>query len=392
MPINRTVSLNGNEWAVGAIDPPLSNPTPGVTYKKSNVSAGEFATAWPFQTKVDSGIYNEMMYRITVLMGLLEEMGILVWCATTPYLEGGLVLGSDSKVYQARINVPAGKDPITNPLDGGGLPYYKVCMIQRDELDDRFAAKAGNSALNFHVAEATQNTHAVNYEQVLALIAGSGGVPGEEYALLHGDADTLFSVKAGTGSNAVPYSQLMEKLDLYALLHGDSINYFNVAAGTGNNAVPYSQLTSLLTNYALKNGNASNVFNVAAGSGTNAVNYNALTSALTNYLWPREFIASGAFGTSGATGRYWIEPSDLMLFWGYAPMTTGQNLATVTRTDLAPMTQIYAVIATPSHASYGLSLTVTVRSVVPSTATITFWMNEPSLTNRFVTYFGIGRK
>ena len=390
---DRTVSLNGSQWAVGAPDPPLTSPTPGVTYKKSNVSAGEFATAWPFQTKVDSGIYNEMMYRITVLIGLLEEMGILVWCATTPYLEGGLVLGSNSKVYQALMNVPAGQDPTTNPVDGGGLPYYAVCMIQRDELDDRFASIAGNSAANFNVADATENNHAVNYAQVLALIAAGGGGGGGPYALLNGDANNLFNVKAGTDSNAVPYSQMEEVLEEYALLNGDATEQFNVAAGTGNNAVPFSQLTAQLSNYALKNGNASNLFNVAtSGSGTNAVNYTALATYLTSYLKQRGFAASGGFGTSGATGYYWTGPGNLVFIWGYAAASTGTNLNTISLAG-APLQYIFTVQVTMSHATASTTaLTAFVRSATPSTGQIVVWCSDPSVAGRYISYFVVGTK
>jgi len=56
-------------------------------------------TGWPYSQIVDSATFNEAMRRITTLLQLMEEYGVLTWCAATTYKTGGLAVGSDDFLY-----------------------------------------------------------------------------------------------------------------------------------------------------------------------------------------------------------------------------------------------------------------------------------------------------
>ena len=121
---NRTTTIGGI-WANGAVDP-VSAPVAGTTYAKSELTQALIEAGWPFSVKVDSANFNEIMRRVTTLLGLLEQWGVLPWCEFTVYAIGGRALGSNGTIYKA-IQASTNKDPISYPdyweADGGVLNY-----------------------------------------------------------------------------------------------------------------------------------------------------------------------------------------------------------------------------------------------------------------------------
>lgn len=90
----------GGIWADGAPDV-SGSAVLDVTYGKTDISAEEIEDAWAYGRVVDSAIHNEMIRRLTTLMVMLEENGVLPWCAATEYASGALAMGSDGYVYTA---------------------------------------------------------------------------------------------------------------------------------------------------------------------------------------------------------------------------------------------------------------------------------------------------
>lgn len=116
MPSNRTDEVGG-VWANGAADVP-AEPISGTTYKNSTLTEAQIEAAWKFANTVGSAQMNEVMYRLTLLMQLIEDWGIMPYSALTDYAINGQVMGSNGKIYRAiQANGPATatKDPVSEP-------------------------------------------------------------------------------------------------------------------------------------------------------------------------------------------------------------------------------------------------------------------------------------
>jgi len=108
---NRTSTIPAI-WATAAPDV-ASPPVPGDTYAKSDLSSVEMEDGYPYKIIADSATTNELLKRVTTLLRLLEQYGVLPWCATTTYAAGGLATGSNGFVYYAVIS-SIDVDPVTD--------------------------------------------------------------------------------------------------------------------------------------------------------------------------------------------------------------------------------------------------------------------------------------
>lgn len=136
---NRT-DVIGGVWAEGAPDPPSgTTPSAGTTYADSTLTESEINTAWPYSQKVDSATHNEIMKRVTTLLIMLEQQGIMTYCAATEYALGALVLGSDGFLYRSIQASNTGHDPKSSPtywvanslygVAGGSVNAYTLTLV-----------------------------------------------------------------------------------------------------------------------------------------------------------------------------------------------------------------------------------------------------------------------
>ena len=116
-PSNRTIKVGG-VWAQGAADPPAT-PVQSTTYADSGVTEGEIQAGWPFADIVESAKFNEVMRRITSLIKLAEEWGVLPWNSSTTYATKALVMGSNGEIYHCKVASSTGNDPTTSPTQWG---------------------------------------------------------------------------------------------------------------------------------------------------------------------------------------------------------------------------------------------------------------------------------
>lgn len=116
-PSNRTIKVGG-VWAQGAVDPPAT-PVQSTTYADSGVTEGEIQAGWPFADIVESAKFNEVMRRITSLIKLAEEWGVLPWNSSTTYATKALVMGSNGEIYYCKVASSTGNDPTTSPTQWG---------------------------------------------------------------------------------------------------------------------------------------------------------------------------------------------------------------------------------------------------------------------------------
>ena len=111
---NRTFDLP-SVFAVDANTVIPAFPTPGSGYRKEPITALDIQNGWQYSETVDSSIHNETMFIVTSLLQQIAQQGNLSWCATTTYVKGAKVLGSDGNEYKAviaNLNV----DPVTAPV------------------------------------------------------------------------------------------------------------------------------------------------------------------------------------------------------------------------------------------------------------------------------------
>jgi hypothetical protein len=93
------------KWALNAVDVPYGQqPVEGTAYGKTDLVNNDLEKGWQYKVIQDSSIFNELMRRMTGLAELLEQYGVLPWCASTAYKVGGLAIGYNNKVYQAIID------------------------------------------------------------------------------------------------------------------------------------------------------------------------------------------------------------------------------------------------------------------------------------------------
>lgn len=109
---NRDIEIGG-VWANGAPDPP-AEPIAENTYRNSTLTLQQVEKGWPFQKIVNSADFNEIMYRVTGLLRILEHWGMMPWSPLTTYAIGAHVLGSNNIIYKA-IQATTGNDPISSP-------------------------------------------------------------------------------------------------------------------------------------------------------------------------------------------------------------------------------------------------------------------------------------
>lgn len=117
---NRTIVTPGI-WASGAPDVPTT-PATGTTYKDSGITPQNVIDALKYNTIADSSKLNEILYRLTALMLMLEQYGTLPFCPTTTYGTGGTCIGSNGVIYQSKANNNYGHDPVNDT----GHSYWDV--------------------------------------------------------------------------------------------------------------------------------------------------------------------------------------------------------------------------------------------------------------------------
>ena len=117
---NRTIVIPA-AWGEDALELPTT-PATGVAYRDSAITASEVKAGWAFGTTADSSKLNELLLRMSSLIMLSEQYGVLPFCATTTYALGGLAMGSNGVVYESIVASNYGHDPVTDT----GHSYWDV--------------------------------------------------------------------------------------------------------------------------------------------------------------------------------------------------------------------------------------------------------------------------
>ena len=305
---NRTTVVGGI-WAKDA-PVPGNNPIAGNTYANDALSEALINDGWPFSQIVDSANFNEFMRRVSTILTLAEQWGILPWSSSTSYSTGALVIGSNNFRYRA-LQDSAGEDPVSYPtywgydtnapnfaVSTGSSNAYAITIPQKDALTPgvpvffkanftntgsvtlsvnsqtpvvinsaRGAALSAGDILQDAIVVVTYDNIAANYVLISGNVAYLSDLA--NYAAKNGNSAYKFSVANGTtGYDAVNYAQMMAA----------------IAGVTGVDLSAYAKtadVSAALLLKASKNGDANNKFSVANGvSGNDAVNYQQMMAAI----------------------------------------------------------------------------------------------------------------
>jgi hypothetical protein len=407
---NRTTVVGG-VWALGAAAPG-NNPIAGNTYANDALSESVINDGWPFSQVVNSANFNEFMRRISIILTLAEQWGVLPWSTSTSYTAGALVTGSDNYQYRA-LQSSAGKDPVSYPdywalntsttpnyaLSTGSNNAYAITIPQKNALTSGQPVFFKANFSNTGSATLSVNSQSpVVIKNARGVVLSSGDIPQNAIVMVTYDSAAANYVLI---SGNVAY---LSELAGYALKNGSSSNKFSVANGvSGYDAVNYAQMmaaiagvtgvdlsayakaadvSAALATKAPKGGDANTVFSVANGaSGNDAVNYAQMMTAiagatgtdLSNYPTRSEVSSAIATARTGAktdvdaefTGSgmqvkgqsgYQKLPGGVMFQWGVTPVAPG-TVNFPTSFSGTPWSVQVTVNNATSSGAYGISAT-----------------------------------
>lgn len=115
-------------------------PTPiaGVAYRDAVTGTDDTPNGWRYGTRVESQDWNQVMFLLTSMMGMIDSQGMLGWSDLVDYAVPAVVFGSDGNHYKAiQPSGPATsvQDPTTAPL------YWKI--VPMGDIPDFLAAPSG---------------------------------------------------------------------------------------------------------------------------------------------------------------------------------------------------------------------------------------------------------
>lgn len=94
-------------------------PIAGVAYRDAVTGADDTPNGWRYGTRVESQDWNQVMFLLTSMMGMVDSQGVLGWSDQVDYAVPALVFGSNGLPYialQASGPTTAAQDPVSAPL------------------------------------------------------------------------------------------------------------------------------------------------------------------------------------------------------------------------------------------------------------------------------------
>lgn len=119
----RDYSLGGLMFASSARTNIPVTPVVGVPYRNASITSQVAGDGWPFSTVVDSADFNEVMYRVTSLLGFIERTGAILWSDKTNYSIGDLCRDDELTFWQAVQATGPGNGGAVSPTES--TPQWK---------------------------------------------------------------------------------------------------------------------------------------------------------------------------------------------------------------------------------------------------------------------------
>lgn len=121
-------------WAADASTTIPGSPLSGVPYRRTTVTGTDAREGWPFDSLVDSAEFNELLYRYTTLVDIMDKQGVLGWSDQVDYVVPAVAFGSDGVLYKAVAAsgpTTTARDPISNPAYWQALSTQGVTLRNR---------------------------------------------------------------------------------------------------------------------------------------------------------------------------------------------------------------------------------------------------------------------
>lgn len=94
-------------------------PTPiaGVSYRDAVTGTDDIDVGWQYGTRVQSQDWNQIMFLLTSVVGLVDKKGVLGWSDQVDYSEAAICFGSDGQLYTwdapSGPNLGGPQDPVS---------------------------------------------------------------------------------------------------------------------------------------------------------------------------------------------------------------------------------------------------------------------------------------
>jgi hypothetical protein len=108
----RTV-ISPGVFANSALTSIPPTPVKGVAYRNAAVPVGTVNAGWAYDNPVESASSNEILYRMSGLLDIMDRQGLLGWTNLINYAVGAFVLGSNGIMYRSIL----ASGPSTAPQD-----------------------------------------------------------------------------------------------------------------------------------------------------------------------------------------------------------------------------------------------------------------------------------
>lgn len=161
-------------WGADASTSIPASPLAGVSYRNTGITSGQTRGGWPFDTLVDSAKFNEMLYRYTSLLDVIDRQGVLGWSNQVDYTVPALAWGSDGALYRCLLASGPGstvRDPVSAPAG-----YWEPLPTASGDVGDvKYAARSTPPAgwLKANGAAVSRTTYAALFS-VIGTTYGAG--------------------------------------------------------------------------------------------------------------------------------------------------------------------------------------------------------------------------
>lgn len=158
-------------------------PVQGVAYRNPAISIDDSERGWPYAVPPMSDVFNEIMFRVTSLMSIMDGRGILGWTNLKDYTAGALQMGSDGELYQAL----QASGPSTTPQDPVSSVLYWARM---GTPPGSFLWHAASTPPSGYLVCGQSPVSRTVYARLFAVIGTTWGA---------GDGSTTFNLPDGRG-------------------------------------------------------------------------------------------------------------------------------------------------------------------------------------------------
>lgn len=105
-------------FAANALTVIPPTPVAGVSYRDPVAGPASSPDGWPYAERVNSAEFNQILFQMSSLMGIMDSQGILGWSSLVNYGVPSITFGSDGALYialQASGPSTTVRDPVSSP-------------------------------------------------------------------------------------------------------------------------------------------------------------------------------------------------------------------------------------------------------------------------------------